>query len=338
MKEIPTIKNTWGDIYQFMRMNVEGNILVSAIQRKIFDHLAEPVSGNAVAEKLKSHPRNTELFLNALAGMRLIHKKNGLFYNSTKSMEFLTSTSPAYLGAFFCRVRNWYTRCQSPEHMEDLIINGPGKTTEKRDDAIWASYTRQASAHQFCGPAQKIAELVSSLPEFPDMRKMLDLGGGGGFYTMLIVAAHKTMKGVVFELPRVASITREFIQEYGAGERVSAMEGDYLKDPLGDSYDLIFAGGTLHFAKNHMDEIFRKIYTALNPGGLFISQHGSVSHERTQPGWQISDFLLDELSGMDLIFPKGMIAGTMHQCGFKSVQTLVYKSEFGDLDIDIAKK
>ncbi len=217
-------------------------------------------------------------------------------------------------------------------------MNGPENEMKIMDDSKWVSYTRQASAHQFCGPAQKIVELVASLPEFPDMKKMLDLGGGAGFYTMLIVSAHENMKGVVFDLPQVTSVTREFIQEYSVRDRVSTMTGDYVKDSLGNSYDLIFAGGTLNFAKKHVDTIFNKIYTALNPGGIFISQHGSVSHERTQPGYQVLDFLFDELSGMDFIFPKGMIAEAMHQCGFKSVQSIVQKSEFGDIDIDIAKK
>ncbi len=338
MKKIPEIRHSWARIYSLLRMDPAGNVLVTAIKQKIFDHLGEPESSDHIARLLNSHPRNTKIFLNALAGVGVIHKKNGQFFNTPESDAFLVSTSPSYLGKFFCRVRYFFTRCRSSEHMESLLINGPENKTGTRDDAEWVAYTRQASAHQFCGPAQRTAKFLASLPEFSGMKKMLDLGGGAGFYAMLTVSAHKTMTGVVFDLPPVVAVAREFIREYGFSDRVSTMGGDYTTDPLGDSYDLVYAGGTLNFAKVHIDTVFRKIYTALNPGGVFISQHGSVSRDRTEPGDQVLDFLFDELNGMDIIFPKGMIANAMNRAGFKSVTSTALKSEFGKADIDIARK
>ncbi|CCK82342.1 methyltransferase [Desulfobacula toluolica] len=336
MKAFPIINNSWADIYKLIKMKTQGNVLVTAIKWKIFDYLTEPVLADTIAEKLRFHPRNTQLFLNALAGMELIQKKNNLFFNIEKSAEFLLTSSSSYLGQFFCRVHEWHE--QSRTQMEQLLINGPETGMDKVDASTWVEYTRQASAHQFCGPAQKIANIVSSLPEFSGMKKMLELGGGAGFYTMVIVSAHESLKGVVLDLPPVAALTREFIRKYEALDRVSAMEGDYTTDYLGNSYDLIFAAGTLNFAKIHIDKIFKKVYEALNPGGIFISQHDGISHERTRPGDLVCDFLFSELSGMDLIFPKGMIAEAMIKCGFRSVQTLTIKTNFGDMDIDIAKK
>ena len=55
-------------------------------------------------------------------------------------------------------------------------------------------------------------------------------------------------------------------------------------------------------------------------------------------GGQTLDFLFDELNGMDIIFPKGMIAKAMVRAGFKSVTSKVQKSEFGGSEIDIARK
>ena len=338
MKKIPEIRHSWARLYSLLRMDPAGDVLVTAVKQKIFDHLREPEPSDRIARLLNSHPRNTRIFLNALAGLGIIHKKNGQFFNTPESDAFLVSTSPSYLGQFFCRVRYFFTRCRSPEQVESLLMNGPANKTGTRDDAEWVAYTREASAHQFCGPAQRTAQFLASLPEFPGMKKMLDLGGGAGFYTMLAVMAHKTMTGVVFDLPPVVAVAREFIREYGFSDRVSTMGGDYTTDPLGDSYDLVYAGGTLNFAKAHIDTVFQKIYAALNPGGVFISQHGSVSRDRTEPGDQVLDFLFDELNGMDIMFPKGMIVKAMIRAGFKSVTTTVQKSEYGKWNIDIARK
>ncbi len=338
MKKIPEIRYSWTRIYSLLRMDPAGDVLVTAVKQKIFDHLKKPVPADHIARLLKSHPGNTRVFLNALAGVGVIFKKKALFFNTPESDAFLVSTSPTYLGPFFCRVRYFLTRCRSPEHVESLLMTGPANNIATRDDSEWVSYTRQASAHQFCGPAQRMAEFLASLPEFPGMKKMLDLGGGAGFYAMLTVSAHKTMTGVVFDLPPIVAVAREFIREYGFSDRVSTMGGDYTKDPLGDFYDLVYAGGTLNFAKAHIDTVFQKIYAALNPGGVFISQHGSVSKDRNEPGGQTLDFLFDELNGMDIIFPKGMIAKSMVRAGFKSVTSKVQKNEFGGSEIDIARK
>jgi predicted TPR repeat methyltransferase len=66
------------------------------------------------------------------------------------------------------------------------------------------------------GYAQKAAEIVIELPEFPSFRKMLDLGGGLGIIGMAIVDAHSKMKGVIFDLSPVVKETNKFIQEYYA--------------------------------------------------------------------------------------------------------------------------
>ena len=338
MKPFPTIHHSWAGIYHFLKMKVEGAVLVTAIRCRVFDCLTEPVGSPYVAESLNLHSGNTELILNALVGMDILTKRNGLFANTGMGNEFLITSSPAYLGTFFCRVHDWYESSRSPAQIQALLINGPGDQAGRFDDANWVAFTREASAYQYCGPAQEVAAIVRALPEFPRMNKMIDLGGGAGFYAMAIVSAHTTMKGIVFDLPSVVDISREFIREYDAGDRVSVMAGDYRVDSVGDDYDLIFASGTLYFAKSHLNEIVRKIYDALNPGGVFISVHNEVSHERTKPGDHICDFLFYELSGMDMIFPKGMIAETMVQCGFKSTRSLTIESDLGPLDIDIGRK
>ena len=338
MKPFPIIKHSWAAIYRFLKMKVQGAVLVAAIKCKVFDCLTEPVTAASVAQQLGLHPKNTELFLNALVGMDLLGKHNGLFANSEVSMEFLLTSSPSYLGTFFCRVHDWYEQFQSPAKIQALLANGPDNKINGVDDANWVAYTREASAYQYCGPAQMTAEIVRSLPEFPHMKKMLDLGGGAGFYAMAIVSAHEAMTGVVYDLPPVADISREFIREYDALDRVSVMAGDYTADSIGDSYDLIFAAGTLYFAKDRLNEIISKIHDALNPGGLFISLHNEISHERTKPGDHICDFLLYELSGMDLIFSKGTIAEAIMGCGFKSVRSFTIESDLGALDVDVARK
>ena len=338
MKKLPEIKNSCADIYNLVKVNVQSNLLVSAIRWKIFDYLVESVSARTVAEKFQFHPRNTELFLNALAGMDLIQKNNGMFSNSEKSAEFLVSSKSGYLGSFFLHVHQWHEQFGS--NLETLIEKGPPDKmdTNMADDSIWAESARLAAPYHYCGPMQYITRVISSLPEFPRMKKMLDMGGGSGIYTISIVSAHPDMKGVVFEQPSVAAVTREFVRKYEIEDRVAVIEGDYITDSIGDSYDLIYASATLNFFKNQFDELFRKIYDALNPGGIFITHQDGIKDERTRPVYHVSEFLSAELQGADLAIAQGMIADSMLQNSFKSVRSFTQQSDFGDMDIDIGRK
>lgn len=60
----------------------------------------------------------------------------------------------------------------------------------------------------------------------------------------------------------------------------NSLEGDYLQDSIGEGYDLILASSTLSFARHDMDSLMKKIYNALNPGGVFINvlkpTHGQI--------------------------------------------------------------
>lgn len=338
MKELPEIQNSWGDLYDLLILGAQSNLFVKALEWKIFDHLAEAVSAQKVAEKLKSHHRNTELFLNSLAGMELITKRNGLFCNTDKGNEFLVSNSPTYMGAFFLYINDW-SRNLIPT-IDSLVKNGPPEQQEVNmsNGELWSESARSSAAYQYCGEAQHIARIVAALPEFSKMKLMLDLGGGAGFYSMVIVNAHPSMKGVIFEQPPVAAVTREFIKEYQMDARVSVMEGNYLNSNLGGPYDLIFASSTLNFYKNNLNELFSKVYCSLNPGGIFITHQDGVKNERTQPVSHIIEFLLPELLGSDFAFEQGKIAETMLHAGFRSVRSFTRHSNIGDMDVDIARK
>jgi predicted O-methyltransferase YrrM len=338
MKKLPEVKNNWGDLYRLFRYGTQSTILEKAIEWKLFDLLISPVDSQHVANKLKSHSKNTELLLNALAGMEIINKKNGLFYNTEKGNEFLVSTSPLYLGDFFHHVNEW-TKNLAP-NLESLIKNGPPKQMNDNmsSDELWARSARLSAVYQYSGEAQHIVRIVASLPEFPNMKKMLDLGGGSGFFAMTIVDAHPTMKGVIFEQPAVATVARDFIKKYEMQDRVSTIEGDYLTSDLGGPYDLIFASSTLNFYKNNMDDLFKKIYDSLNHGGVFMTHQDGITNERTKPVNHIIEFLSPEMMGMDFAFEQGEIAEAMLRTGFKSVRSFTKHSDMGEMDVDIGRK
>jgi len=141
-----------------------------------------------------------------------------------------------------------------------------------------------------------------------------------------------------FDKPAIAEVAETFIKEYEMEDRMEVMGGDYGRDPIGEEYDLIWASGTLNFVKNNMDSVLKKIYDALNPGGVFISFHDGLTHERTKPETMVLAWLPTVLMGNDFGFDQGFVADSMLRVGFKSVCSRTLDTLMGPMDLDIGRK
>ena len=141
-----------------------------------------------------------------------------------------------------------------------------------------ADCTYLSAAYEYGGPAQAAGDMMRSLPEFPKMKTLLDLGGAAGFFSIAIVAAHPCMTAEIFEQSLMACmITREFIRQYQLSDRISVMKADFLSNSPGGSYDLIVASALLKKNNLQRDKLLTRLYETLNPGGMLLRyQDGKV--------------------------------------------------------------
>ena len=338
MKKLPEVKESFEELYRMLIAPIKSKLLLTGIELKVFDQLSEPRSAVAIAEAIGTHPENTRLFLDGLAASDLVMKKNGLYQNTPVTQTFLVDGSPTFLGPMFIlNEQTFFALNDLPE----LVKEGPPSPSPEADmgsEEMWAQWVASLADCERAGIAQEAVEIVSELPEFPSFNKMLDLGGGPGVIGIAIVAAHPSMKGVIFDRPAVAKVAETYIKEYEMEERMEVLGGDYNHDSIGEGYDLIWVRAVLNFNKDDMDSIMKKIYDALNPGGVFISYQDGLTHERTKPGMTALSWLPTALMGQDIGLDQGFIADSMLHVGFKSVRSRMLDMSIGPMDLDIGRK
>lgn len=339
MRNLPRGQKNFKEIHEMLMAPIKSAVLLSALDLGIFEETNIPRPVEEIAAAIGAHQQNTERLLNALATIGLLEKRNGLYCNSTDAADFLAQSSPLYIGNYLQVINK---RCvDTLQGVSNAVKNGPGTTKSDADftsEQLWAEVTKSSAGWVKGYVGTMMADIVSSLPEFPNFRRMLDLGGGHGMFTLYFVDAHPYMKGYVYDRQVVLSVTKQFISEYGMQDRVSPIAGDYLNDELGSGYDFVWASATLNFARHDLDALLQKIHNSLNPGGIFISFQDGLTHERTQP-----DITLGHLGDalhmdQDLFFSQGEIADAMLRCGFKSVRSRTIETPMGYMDLDIAKK
>lgn len=338
MKSLPQVNLSFEPLTRMLYGAVPAQLLLSAIGRKIFSQLAEPRSAKTLAGELRMPPESTPAFLDALAANDLLCKRDGCYQNTPLADAFLVEGQPTYLGDVLMNLAE-YMR-PALEALTALAKEGQAASDDSsepisgdRETAIYANYQR-------AGRAQQAAAMIRQLPEFPGMKKMLDLGAGAGLIGLAIVAAHPTMTGVLFDRPKVVKVARRFTREYELEDRVTTIGGDYTTDPIGDGYDLVWTSYTLNFQRGNLEPVMRKIHAALNPGGVYVSLAEGLTHEGTKPATLVNSMLAHSLAGLDLVFEEGEVARAMLLAGFRSVHSCQLEDRcwHGPAMVDIARK
>ncbi len=339
MKTLPSVSTSYKGLCQMAMAPIRQKVLMAGIELEVFDRLDGFHSAADVANAMGAHPGNTEKLLNALATIGLVEKQNGSYRNLPEAAEFLTTESPTYVGGL---LRLMQGMClDSLKDLPERVKHGPLPPTTGEDfssESMWAEATRASAAWATGGVGDQMAAMVSNLPEFPNFRKMLDLGGGHGMFALYFVAAHPEMTGVVLDRPAVTAVAQQSIRQYEMEDRVSVMAADYLQNDIGEGYDFVWACATLNFAFHDLDSLFEKICGALNPGGVFVAFQDGMTHEKTRPDVMLGHLGDAMRDGMDFYFAQGQIADAMLRCGFRSVRSQTVETPMGIMDLDVARK
>ncbi len=336
MKNLPEVNLSFDPLTRILYGAIPAKLLLTAIEFKVFSRLGAPLPAEALAREVGTHPENTRVFLDALVANDLLHKHDGKYRNTPLADAFLAEGRPTYLGEVLLADAEWMQ--PALESMTALVKHGPSASGRPRRSVSPAKEAEVYANCQRAGTAQSAAKIVSQVPEFPRMKKMLDLGAGAGLIGLAIVAAHPTMTGVLFDCPAIVEVAQRFIREYELQDRITTIGGDYVTDPIGAGYDLVWTRYTL--SRNNLDLVVRKIHAALNPGGVYISFAEGLTHERTKPTSLINAMLANGLCGTYEMFDEGEIAQAMLRAGFRSVHTRVAGAfeAYGPAVVDIARK
>ncbi len=337
MKKLPEVNLSYKGLYKMLDAPIRSKLLLTGIELKVFNVLSEPKSSKDVANTIGTHLNNTRVFLDSLAAIDLLNKKDGLYRNSPITQAFLVEDSPTYLGRLLTFSK---PDDQFLQNLPQLVREGPPPPPPEKpsfsEEELVKGVELIADIERVF--AQEAVNILLELPEFPSFQKMLDLGGGPGLIGMAIVDAHPEMKGVIFDLPPVVKEAEKFIEEYEMTDRMEVLGGDFNRNSIGEGYDLVWASGVFQFAVD-IDSVVRKVYDALNLGGVFVSlMPFGLSHERTKPESTVLSLLSMALMGQEFEIDQGYVSDSMLRVGFKTVHSRNFDTFMVPMELDIARK
>lgn len=277
----------------------------------------ERTSGE-VAAAIGSDARATDRLMNALTALGLLEKRDGRFRNAPVTAANLVKGKPGYMAGFGHTNHLWRTW----GGLTDSVRRGGAAQLEPLADrgGEWL----RAFIAAMHARARLTAGDVIGLLDLDGVRRVLDVGGGSGVYAMAFVRARRGITAVVFDLPDVVPLTRGYIQSEGLAAEVETAAGDYLRDPIGTGYDLVFLSAVIH--SNSPDEnrlLFRKAAGALVPGGRLVVQDFLMDEDRSGPP-QAALFALNMLVGTPAgdTYTESEVRAWMAEAGFENLVRL----------------
>jgi SAM-dependent methyltransferase len=215
--------------------------LFAASQLGLFEALAEsPATLDALAARTGLTPRAARISADAMVALGLLERHGDTYRNAEAAATFLAGRTPADLRPF---LRFW-DQISYPtwETLADALGRGPSKEIFDLDPKLQEVASAGIEAI-LTGPANALA----AGHHLQRHRRLLDVGGGTGSWSIAAVRRNPGLGATVFELPIVAEVARKRIADAGVADRIDVKVGDVLKDALPADSDVILMANLIHY-------------------------------------------------------------------------------------------
>lgn len=248
--------------------------VLAGIRLNIFTALdRQPATADELAQRLGTNGHGIGVLLDTLAAVGYLTRQGATFSLSAQARKWLTDSgalnySSLYL--FWGLVMETFF-----PSLEDAVRTGQPPL----DFYHWLDSHPEASRH-FQEGLLAVARYIKnpflhSIPIPPTARRILDVGGGHGMYSIALCQKYPQLSAVIFDTAAALFTGHQTIQAEGMGRQVTTHVGNLLRDDLSAGFDLAlvlnFVGG---FSMPQNIVMLKKVRGALNPGGhVAIMEH-----------------------------------------------------------------
>jgi len=217
------------------------------------------------------------MLLNALVALGLLSKSGEDYRNTPESARFFVQASRDSQRNGLLHIGNIWHRWST---LTDAVRLGTRVPIEHGHTAEWTSSFIAAMQRNAKDRAPLLVKAVGTA----GVRRILDLGGGSGAYSIAYAKASPDIRCEILDVPEVVPLTAEYVRQAGVSAQMSIRTGNMLHDNFGSGYDLIMLNAICHmFSEEQNQDIFRRARQALAPKGRLVVQDFILNRDKTGP-------------------------------------------------------
>lgn len=242
-----------------------------ALKLGVFEAIGDgSIQTEDLARQIKCDKRGTKVLLEFLEAFGYVKGTNGGYANTSLTAKWLLRGSPFSLADM---VKVWDSRVFEfwKMHLEESVLKGKPPLT------IYEWFDQQPDGWRIFNSFEKAVArwagegIINKVKLPPKARKLLDIGGGHGMYSIMFCRRYPNLSAMVFDQPQSLAAALETIASENMIDRVSVHKGDFWVDDLGSGYDVALLFNIIHsYSPDKNAELLRKVAGTLNPGGLVV--------------------------------------------------------------------
>ena len=293
--------------------------ILAAQELGVFDALDDvPLSGPAIAKKLGVSDRAIGHLLDTLVSLGYLKRtQEGTYTNTRIAAKWLVKKSPDFVG-------DWRYITELIWHMSENLVEvlRSGHVKQNGFDFLNANpewWPKIESSWKTMANPQVVSRF--KLP--PSARRLIDIGGGHGLYSVAFCKKYPSITATIFDWPNGIRAAKETVESEGVTERIQFHEGDFMTDDLGNGYDVALLFNIIHgHPPNENGFLLKKTAKALNKNGMVV-----ILDQIRGPNRSKLSSLIAETTGLNLfLWTEGKtyrldeVRPWLTEAGFDSIQ------------------
>ncbi|MES2623775.1 MAG: methyltransferase [Pseudomonadota bacterium] len=316
--QLPVVDDTlvwdaWLALYKVPAISV-------ALELEIFESLdAMPASAGELAERRGFNERGLKALLPMLKQLGFLMQHGAVYQLSEAGRHYMLKSSAFYWGGVFTRLAPTIV---AHKLLLETVNNERENAAKNRPADGWESghvdmeMARQVTAfmHSHSVPA---AVGMTHTCDFSGVRRVLDVGGGSGCFSIALARRYPTISCTIMELPTICTLAQQYVADAGVDAQIDTVTVDMFRQDWPKGYDAHFFSNIFHdWSIETCVELAKKSYAALAPGGCILLHEMLLDDNGTEPGPAVAFSLLMAMGTKGQQFTFAQLAEILQAAGF----------------------
>lgn len=267
------------ELAERIRAFQESRVILTAVELDLFTAVGQGATPGEVSGKIGTDERATGMLMNALVAAGLLTKRDSLFSNTPGAARYFVAGSPDDARPAFMHTvalwRRWSTLTECVRLGTSVTHHEPPPPGFDWTQAFIAAMHRNA--------LERAPHVIRAVG-IEGVRRMLDVGGGSGAYSIAFAKASEKLHAEILDRPQVISIAQAHVEEAGLADRVGTRAIDLETESFGERYDLVLVSAICHMLSSEGNrDLVKRCYEALAPNGRIVIQDFILEPDRTAP-------------------------------------------------------
>ena len=319
--QLPVVDDTlvwdaWLALYKVPAISV-------ALELDIFESLdAMPASAKELAERRGFNERGLNALLPMLMQLGFLAQHGGIYQLSEAGRHYMLKGSAFFWGGVFNRLAKTIV---AHTLLLETINNAREHAAKNRPADGWESghvdmeMAREVTAFMHSHSVPAAVGMIHTC-DFSTLKRVLDVGGGSGCFSIALARHYNAIACTVMELPTICQLAEQYIDEAGVSAQVDTRVVDMFRQDWPSGYDAHFFSNIFHdWSVETCLELARKSYAALPKGGCIILHEMLLDDSATAPAPAVAFSLLMAMGTKGQQFTFAQLADILQQAGFINV-------------------